>query len=114
MVFAIEKAIRRYGSLLILQRGEEQIAFRGFLQHSNSKSWQNMERSFSPLGEIPTGQYVLLAPTKPVMAEGDVLAQGALKTVICRLETVMVGDQAAYQWGLCVKKGGEDTWAMQS
>ena len=27
MVFTIEKAIRRYGSLLILQRGEEQGAF---------------------------------------------------------------------------------------
>lgn len=113
MVYAIEKVLRRYGSSLILRRSDKTVCFHGFLQHSGSKSWQNMERSFGPLGEIPRGQYVLLAPLDPELKEGDTLVQGTLETAICRLETVTVGDKAVYRWGLCTKKGGEDTWAMQ-
>ncbi len=69
-----------------------------------------MERKYSPLGQIPDGQVVLLAPAKPEIQEGDILSQGTLTIVVNKVETIMVKDEPLYQWGLCRKKGGADIW----
>ncbi len=106
MVDAIEKVLRRYGSSMTLVHSGMQIPFSGFLQHFRSKSWQNMQREFGPLGQIPRGQYVLIAPMEPEIDEGDTITQGRFQVVVRRIETVTVGDRAAYRWGLCVKKDG--------
>ena len=110
MGYTIDKVMRKYGSSMVVLQGEKAMPFRGFLQHSGSKSWQNMEAEHCPLGQIPTGQYVLMAPMVPDIAEGDTLICGELKVVVRRVETVMLGDKPQYRWGLCVRKGGEDTW----
>lgn len=105
---------RRYGTRLQRYRGGTGVPFRGFLQHSASKSWQNMEREVMPLGEIPRGQYVLMAPLQPELAVGDVVEQAGKFYVLRRCETVMYRDTPLYVWGLCTEKGDEDTWASQS
>ena len=105
MVVTMDKIFRRYGSQIMRKNGDTETVFRGFLQHSGSKSWQNMQRMYGPLGEIPRGQYVLIAPAGQEMAAGDTLILGSLQVVIRRIETVMAADQPLYQWGLCVKKG---------
>ncbi len=107
MVYAMEAVLRRYGSSLVLRREGEDIPFRGFLQHSRSKSWQNMEHQAGPMGKIPRGQYVLILPMEPEIAEGDTVVQDALAVQVRRIETVMLGDKSMYRWGLCIKKGGE-------
>ena len=111
---AIARAMERYGSTITLVRSGEQTEFRGFLQHSGSKSWQNMRSQYGPLGQLPGGQYVLVAPVSPGLLEGDTLVLGDRTVVIRRLETVMRGDRAVYQWGLCEQAGGEDTWGSRS
>ena len=114
MVYSIEKVLNRYGSDLVLRRGNEETAFRGFLQHSGSRSWQSVEKAYSPLGRIPRGQYILIAPLSVELKETDMVICDSLAVTIGKVETVLVGDRAVYQWGLCVEKGGDDTWAMQS
>lgn len=108
MVYTIEKIMRKYGSPLILVRGEKSLPFKGFLQHSGSKSWQNMRAQYCPMGRIPAGQYVLLVPVVPEITEDDVLVCGELQVVVRNMETVMAGDKPLYRWGLCVRKGGDE------
>lgn len=114
MVYAIEKVLLRYGAKLTLLRGEEQIPFRGFLQHYTSKSKQNSQHIYGALGEIPQGRYVIMAPLEPELKEGDILLQEGKKYEIRRIETIMCGPQQAYCWGLCTLRGDEDRWGSQS
>lgn len=111
---ALQKIFQAWGSELIWKRTDQHTAFRGFLQHSASKSWQNMRKEYAPLGEIPGGQYTLIAPPEIGIAVGDTIQQGEICYEVRRAETVMYGNEALYIWGLCAEKGGEDTWAMQS
>ena len=111
---ALQKIFGYWGSDLVLKSGTQETAFRGFLQHSASKSLQNMEKDFLPLGEIPGGQYTLIAPPETGAAAGDTVVLGQKSYELRRAETVMYGTEALYIWGLCTEKGGEDTWAMQS
>lgn len=110
---ALQKIFSYWGSDLITKNGTQETAFRGFLQHSSSKSWQNMEKIFSTLGEIPRGQYTLIALPDVNLAVGDTVVLGERSFEIRRLEEAQYRNEPLYTWGLCVEKGGEDTWAMQ-
>lgn len=111
---AIAQLLKRYGSSITLKRDGAEVSFRGFLQHTGSKSWQNMRSKFTPLGSIPGGQYVLIAPVCPALEPGDSLKMGTRNYVIRTLEPVMQGDRMLYQWGLCENGGGEDNWGNPS
>ena len=106
MIGSIEKVLKRYGSQLTVQKDGKNLEFRGFLQHFRSKSKDYTQQTFSYLGQIPKGQYVLLAPVLPQLKVGDVLMMGQLQVEVRRLEAVECCGQPAYLWGLCVKKGG--------
>ena len=54
----IDKILNTYGSAVTLQRKDEEFSIRVFFQPVRSKSWQYLEGNYSPLGEIPRGQYV--------------------------------------------------------
>lgn len=95
--------------MTLLHHGKETL-LKGFLQETGSRNWQNMEKVFTPLGEIPRGQYLYLGPLDPRLAVGDVLLQGNRIFEVRRAEAVYYGDKPVYCWGLCVEKGGEDTW----
>lgn len=111
---ALKKIFGYWGCAMVWKNETGETPFRGFLQHSRSKSWQNMEKAFSPLGEIPRGQYVLIAPPEITPAVGDTVVLGEKRYEVRRAETMLYGGKPLYIWGLCVEKGGEDTWAMES
>lgn len=107
----IPQVIRKYGTQMRLLRNGEEIRIRAFLQSAQSKNWQKMEKEVSPLGEIPGGLYVFIG--EPDCArEGDTIALGEELFLLRRLDVVYYADKSAYCWGLCSKKGGEDTWGM--
>lgn len=108
---SIQKILERYGNRINRWRGAQSVTFRGFLQHSAAKSQRNMKREFCPLGEVPGGEYVLLAPTDVSLSVGDILEQGSLKVVLRRVEAMVVKDRQVYQWGLCEQTGGDQSWA---
>lgn len=103
-----EKFLNRYGSEMVLERQGRKI--RAFLQKSGSVAWEYVQQKFSPLGSIPGGRYVYIGPPEPRVQEGDILTLGETAYEIRRAETVLLGDKALYCWGLCVQKGGADTW----
>ena len=110
----MDRIFCRYGTRLLLHRGGTGTEFRGFLQSSLSKDRRYLEREVMPMGEIPGGRYVLMAPMKTELKEGDVVEQAGKFYVLRRVETVLFRDKALYLWGLCVEKGDKDTWAFQS
>lgn len=101
------KMIRSYGSTMTLVQDGEEIQIRAFLQDTHSKSQENARREFSPLGEVHRGLFVYIGPAQPLAAEGDEIRYQDRFFELRRAEPVMVGDEIAYCWGLCVEKGGE-------
>lgn len=107
----IGRIISKYGTPMEVQKDGKWATFRAFLQPFTTKAKQNMLKEVSPLGEIPGGQYVFIGPVDAV-AEGDTLRLKGEKYLVRRLDKVYYTDQAVYCWGLCSRKGEEDTWGM--
>ena len=104
----IELILNTYG--VSITRKEEGATYRGFFQPVRSKSWQYLEGNFSPLGEVPRGQYVYIGPREQEIAFGETLLVDKKEYMVRRVEPVYYGEEVAYYWGMCVEKGGEDTW----
>ena len=111
---AVEKLLRDCGTDMVLTHGETKKNVRGFFRAVNSKSWQSMESEATLLGEITRGQYAYLGPAEGGAAEGDTLTLGDKSYLFRRVEPYYYGNQAIYQWGLCVEKGVNDIWGSQS
>ena len=84
--------------------------YKGFFQPVRSKSWQYLEGNYSPLGEVPRGQYVYIGPADQALETGDTLTVSQKDYMVRRCEPVFYGEEIAYYWAMCVEKGGEDTW----
>ena len=107
----IGKILNTYG-VSVTWKTEEPVTYRGFFQPVRSKSWQYLEGNYSPLGEVPRGQYVYIGPADKAVAFGDTLEVGGKDYMVRRVEPVYYGEEVAYYWGMCVEKGGEDTWGQ--
>ena len=108
----IDKILNHYGSMVTLQQQDNTHSIRVFFQPVRSKSWQYLEGNYSPLGEIPRGQYVYIGPVKPVATAGDTVTVGDRQYWLRRCEVIYDADGPVYRWGICVEKGGEDTWGQ--
>ena len=107
---SIDKILRRYGEKVTVDKEGAPLVFRGIFQHTGSKDWHNMEKAYSLLGQIPRGQYMVLAPVGVELAVGDRLKIAQRRFSIRRVETVYWRGKALYKWCLCVELGGEDKW----
>lgn len=108
----IDKILSCYGTLVALQRENVKHEIRAFFQPVRSKSWQYLEGNYSPLGEIPRGQYVYIGPIEPEAKVGDVLTVAGKDYWLRRTELICDREGPVYCWGMCVEKGGEDTWGQ--
>ena len=108
----VGKILETYGSSVTLQQGENSFAIRVFFQPVRSKSWQYLEGNYSPLGEVPRGQFVYMGPSMVKMNVGDTIRVKDKDYMLRRIEPVYYRDRVAYYWGMCVEKGGEDTWGQ--
>ena len=106
----IDGIIACCGMDLVLMKAQGAVSIRALLQVMRSKSQDNVQRAFGPLGEVPKGGYVLIAPMEPTVEVGDELRWGARLFDVRRAEPMMYGNEALYIWGLCVEKGGGDEW----
>ena len=114
MLQTIGNILRVYGTDMVLTSGETSRTIRGFFRAVNSKSWQSMESEANLLGEITRGQYAYIGPADGGVKEGDTISLGEKNYLFRRVELYYFGNQAIYQWGLCVEKGVNDTWGSQS
>lgn len=110
----VEKILSTYGTAVTLCHEGEDHEIRAFFQPVRSKSWQYLEGTYAPLGEIPRGQFVYMGPVTPEATAGDTVLVGGKAYLLRRSELVRCADEAVYCWGMCVEKGGEDTWGKQS
>ena len=110
----VEKILSAYGTAVTLRHGGTDYELRAFFQPVRSKSWQYLEGNYSPLGEIPRGQYVYIGPVEPAAEAGDALTVGGKDYWLRRTELIRDANSPVYCWGMCVEKGGEDTWGRQS
>ena len=108
----VEKILRRYGSPITLRRSVGDTLLYGMMQHTGSLSWQNMRVAYSPLGEVPKGQYLLILPVEPLLKRGDFLLRDGSWYWVRRVEKVMYRDEAIYCWCLCEKGGNVDHWGL--
>ena len=108
----VSKILSAYGSELVLVHGEESLDIRAFFQPVRSKSWQYLEGDYSPLGEIPRGQYVYIGPAEPKAEAGDTVIVEGKEYWLRRSELISDQKGSVYCWGLCVEKGGEDNWGQ--
>ena len=108
----INEILDTYGVDIRLGTGNAEVVFRGFFQPVRSKSWQYLEGNYSPLGEVPRGQFVYMGPADMTLQAGSTLQVGGKHYMLRRIEPVYCGNEIAYYWGMCVEKGGEDTWGQ--
>lgn len=111
---AVEKIMAQHGTDMTIVSGGTEKTARGFFRAVNSKSWQSMESEATMLGEITRGQYVYMGPAGVAVQEGDTLKVGQRSYLFRRVEPYYYGNEAVYQWGLCVEKGVNDTWGTRS
>ena len=110
----VQKILQDYGTDLLVTGTAGEKTVRGFFRAVNSKSWQSMESEATLLWEITRGQYAYIGPAEGGVQEGDTLSLGDRTYLFRRVELYYYGNQAIYQWGLCVEKGVNDTWGSQS
>lgn len=112
MVQMVTKILHTYGTAIKLCHGDTEYEIRAFFQPVRSKSWQYLEGTYSPLGEIPRGQYVYIGPVEPGAEAGDTVTVGDRPYWLRRCELIYDANGPVYRWGMCVEKGGEDTWGQ--
>lgn len=109
----MDAVFARYGTdaLILSERGKQKVKV--FFHSVNSRSWQNMERMFFPLGEIHRGQYICVLPIGADAAAGDTVTVNSRSYKLRRVEEMFVKGSGIYRWGLCVEKGGDDDWGAR-
>lgn len=110
----IDSLLSSYGTQVTLSGDNGERCAVCFFQPVNSTSWQSMESSASPLGEITRGQYTYIGSADTVVREGDSIAVGSRNYLVRRTELYYYRDTPVYVWALCVEKGVNDIWGSPS
>lgn len=107
---SVEKMIRTWGTDVKVCHKGTITWTKGVFVPTTSRSWQNMENVFTPLGETPRGQYNYIGTLEPVAEKGDTLEVGGKQYLLRRAELIQDKNGPLYRWGLCVEMGGRDYW----
>ena len=106
----MDSVLNRYGIAAKIQNAAGEQTVNVFFHSINSTSWQNMERAFFPLGEVPRGQYICVLPADAQLAPEDTLLVDDRAYLVRKVERMRLFTGPMYHWALCVEKGCEDTW----
>lgn len=105
----MQRILQKYGAQVQIIHGEEEKWVKVMFHSSNSKNWQNMDKLYCHLGQIPRGQYLCILPAGTA-AVGDSLRVDGEEYRFCVVEDMRMGQETVYQWSLLTREGGEDTW----
>lgn len=106
----MQRVFARYGTDATVHDGENDTQVKVFFQSVNSKSWQNMEAIFHPMGQLYGGQYVCILPSDAVVEAGHTLTIGGKNYAVCRVENMPTGYHPVYRWAICTGKGRREQW----
>ena len=110
----LDAVFEKYGTPISIQHGGSTTRVRGFFQPDLSKSWKSMVDVATPLGDIPQREFVYIGPAVSQLEPGDLMLIGEKGYSPRRVEHYYFGEEPAYTWALCVEKGGEGKWMVQS
>lgn len=100
--------LNRYGVDAVLQTATESKNLKVFFHSINSSVWQNVDRVFCALGEVPRGRYLCVMPADAAAAPEDTLIVYGRSYLLRRVEQMSAFTGPVYCWCLCVEKGSED------
>lgn len=106
----ISKILRYYGVPAKVRHHGTLYDRHIFLQPNTARNWQSLEPVVGPLGRTPGGQYLYIGPPEQEIDRGDEILLGGRAYIVRRAEVYQDGNGPVYWWGLCGKKGGDDTW----
>ena len=112
MRMMLEKILNCYGKDLELHHDGGVQRVRAFLQPVTGRGENMGSIRNSPLGQEEKGQFVYIGPVSPEALEGDWLVCPEGVFLLRRCETVDGIGGPAYRWGMCIRKGAEDTWGL--
>lgn len=101
----IDRVLSRYGTLAQVETAAGVREVKVFFRCVKSDAWQNVERMFSPLGEIPRGRYICLLPEDVAVEPEATLTVLGKQYLLRRVEKMAVFTEVVGQWCLCVEKG---------
>lgn len=108
----LEKILCCYGREVIIQTEAESRTVRAFLQPVTGRG-ENMTRiGNSPLGTEEKEQFIYIGPVLPEAEKGDLLVCREGEYILRRCELIDGIGGPAYRWGMCIRKGAEDTWGL--
>ena len=108
----LEKILGCYGRELELHGENRVCRVQAFLQPVTGHGENQTRIGNSPLGREEKGQYLYIGPVSPAAEPGDLLVCAEGEFLFRRCETVQGVGGPAYRWGMCVRKGEEDTWGL--
>lgn len=112
----LDKVFKIYGTMMVLTHQDgTSFLLKAFLQPRRALSQRNAIKRISPLGEIPGDTYLFVCTADCDVRVGDTLKlPNDMYYDVRQVETVLYKNKPIYLWGLCVQKGGTDTWDSQS
>ena len=110
----IDRILRKYGTPILLRRIDGDTIIYGFMNHTGSLGWKNMQPVYSQLGEVPRGQYLLMMPMEPLLKKGDLICRDNIWFIVRRVEKMWNGEEPIYCWCLCEEGGATGIWGKQS
>ncbi len=105
----IQRLFARMGRPAQLVSGEKSERVQVIVQPRRAVALQNMQRLFTPLGQVKQEGFVCYFPAEARVFTGDRLVVQGRSYRVCTVEPMMAGkDRALYQWSLCREEGGAD------
>lgn len=102
--------MERFGVLTRFETRSGTSSLKTFFQLVTSKNWQNMDRMVPTGGEIPRGQYLMIAPPWAQVEAADRIVVKGHSYTVRRADTIYYRDEPLYIWALCVEGGDADPW----
>ena len=107
----MDGALRRYGTSVQVVHGNMTTPLKAVFQPVSSKTSPMV---VTPLGTVERGQYLYIGPASQALDLRDRVIVDGVSYLVTRVESSRDDQQAVYIWAVCVKEGGEDTWASQA
>jgi len=106
----VEKLLEQYG-MVVTVAGQR---VRALFQPVTGKLERLAEARPGPLGRESRERYVYIGPVEPELREEMELSAGEKRCTVRSVHQIFGDNGPVYCWALCVEKGREDTWSMNS
>lgn len=106
----VEKLLKQYGVEIAVQ-GQ---TVRALFQPVTGKLERLAEPEVGPLGTESRNRYIYIGPVEPELREDMSLSVGEKQCLVRAVHRICGDNGPVYCWALCVEKGQEDRWSINS